>query len=127
MQLDLEQSSGNFIRSFSPGELRVNDELITVPVILTAEEVIDGWSPAPFDQLTIADFEAAMKRDPEVLLFGTGPTQRFPKASLIAAVMQHGVGFEVMDTAAACRTFNILVSEHRRVVAALLVNDAAAR
>jgi uncharacterized protein len=127
MQLDLETSSGNFIRSYAPGQLLVNDELITGHVILNQDEVIDGWSPGPLATLTIDDFGAAMELDPEILLFGTGQTQRFPSAALTAAIMQRGVGFEVMDTAAACRTFNLLVAEYRRVVAALLVTDESAR
>ena len=121
MQLDREIGEGTVIRSFSPGELRVNDQRITSHVILTHQEILTDWSPPPIDQLTVADFRAALDQNPEVILFGTGPVQRFPGTALMAAIMQQGVGFEVMDTGAACRTFNILVAEHRRVVAALLV------
>jgi uncharacterized protein len=125
MQLDLDTSTGNFIRSFAPGRLLVNDQLITGHVIITPDEVIDGWSPARFADLTFDDFGAAMEREPEVLLFGTGQSQRFPAAALMAAIMRRGVGFEAMHTAAAARTFNVLVAERRRVVAALLVSDEA--
>ena len=112
------------------GDLHVHTGLSmdarTRDVILTPDEVIDGWSPGPLATLTIDDFGAAMELDPEILLFGTGQTQRFPSAALMAAIMQRGVGFEVMDTAAACRTFNLLVAEYRRVVAALLVHEEPA-
>lgn len=120
MQLDLEKNSGIFIRSFSAGELRVNDEVITYPVILTPEEIVD-WSPPSIDALSITDFGPALAVAPELILFGTGSSHTFPPTTLITDIMRDGVGFETMATSAACRTFNVLASEGRRVVAALLV------
>ena len=121
MQLDLEKGSGLVIRSFSAGEIHINDQVVTNHIILTAEEIIGEWSPPQIEKLSIDDFGLLIERDPEVILFGTGPVQRFPSVTVTTEIMQQGIGFEVMDTAAACRTFNVLVSEHRRVVAALLV------
>jgi uncharacterized protein len=121
MQLDLEKGGGIVIRSFSVGQLHVNDRIIDHHVLLTADEILAEWSPAPLENLSIADFKPALDRDPEVILFGTGPAQRFPSVRLITDIMQQGIGFETMDTAAACRTFNVLASEQRRVVAALLL------
>jgi len=121
MQLDLEKNSGIFIRSFAPGELRVNDEVITDPVILTPEDVIVDWRPPPIDALSITDFKAALAIEPELILFGTGAQHTFPPTPLVTEIMREGVGFEAMGTAAACRTFNVLTAEGRRVVAALLV------
>jgi len=121
MQLDLEKGSGLLIRSFSAGKLHVNDQVIDHDVMLTADEIISDWSPASPENLSIADFALALERSPEVILFGTGLTQRFPDLQLITEIIRQGIGFEVMDTAAACRTFNVLAAEQRRVVAALLV------
>ena len=121
MQLDLEKSGGIVIRSFSAGKLHVNDQIIEHHVMLTADEIISEWSPVSIEDLSIADFAPALERDPEVILFGTGSTQRFPDTGLITEIMRQGIGFETMDTAAACRTFNVLASEYRRVVAALLL------
>jgi uncharacterized protein len=121
MQLDLEKGSGIFIRSFSAGKLRVNDQIIEQHVILTVDEIISDWSPASLESLSITDFELALERSPEVILFGTGLTQRFPSTQLITDIVRQGIGFEIMDTAAACRTFNVLAAEQRRVVAALLL------
>jgi uncharacterized protein len=121
MQLDLEKGSGIVIRSFSEGKLHVNDRIIDRHVILTADEIISDWSPASLDNLSITDFTLALERDPEVIIFGTGLTQRFPRTQLITDIMRQGIGFETMDTAAACRTFNVLAAEQRRVVAALLL------
>lgn len=121
MQLDLEKNSGIYIRSFSPGELRVNDQVINDPVILTPDEIIVDWSPPAIDALSITDFAAALAIAPEVVLFGTGTHQVFPPTTLMTDIMRQGTGFEVMATAAACRTFNVLASEGRRVTAALLI------
>lgn len=121
MQLDLEKNSGIFIRSFSPGELRVNDQVITGPVILTPEDIIVDWCPPAIDALSITDFAAALAIKPELVLFGTGDRQTFPPTTLVTDIMRAGVGFEAMGTAAACRTFNVLCSEGRRVAAALIV------
>ena len=121
MQLDLEKNSGVFVRSFSPGELRVNDEIITGPVILTPEDIIIDWRPPSIELLSITDFGAALAVDPELILFGTGARQAFPPTTLVTEIMRAGIGFEAMGTAAACRTFNVLTSEGRRVAAALIV------
>jgi len=121
MQFDLEINRGIFIRSFEPGELLVGDRSITGPVILTPDEIIDDWCPPPITELSIADFAAALAARPELILFGAGRTQAFPPLALMTDVMRNGVGFEAMDTAAACRTFNVLAGENRRVVAALLI------
>jgi uncharacterized protein len=121
MQLDLEKGDGLVIRSFSEGELRINDEVVTSNVIITAEKIIGEWSPPPIDEIRIQDFEMLIELEPEVILFGTGLTQRFPPGTVTTEILRRGIGFEVMDTNAACRTFNILTSELRRVVAALLV------
>ena len=121
MQLDLEKGSGILIRSFSEGRLHVNDQIIDTNVILTSDEIIADWSPASLENLSIADFELALARSPEVILLGTGLKQRFPNMQLITEVVRQGIGFEIMNTAAACRTFNVLASEQRQVVAALFL------
>jgi uncharacterized protein len=122
MQLNLEPGSGIVVRSFVAGELRVNDQAFTAPVIVTTDEIIADWSPPGIAEMSIADFQPALDRDPAIILFGTGSVQRFPATTLITDIMRAGIGFEVMDTAAACRTFNVLAGEQRRVVAALLID-----
>jgi uncharacterized protein len=121
MQLELDKSDGVVIRSFDEGELHINDLVVTTHVIVTPEEIIGEWSPPSIDEIGIADFQAALDLNPEVILFGTGMQQRFPAGELITEILRKGIGFEIMDTRAACRTFNVLTSEYRRVVAALLV------
>ncbi len=121
MQLDREQGYGNIIRSFSTGELHINDSVLTDHAIVSVETIIDNWLPADIADLSIADFRDALDMTPEVIVFGTGPTQIFPPGALITDILRQGIGFEIMDTGAACRTFNVLAAERRRVVAALLV------
>ncbi|MGI9341672.1 MAG: Mth938-like domain-containing protein [Gammaproteobacteria bacterium] len=121
MQFNLEAGSGIVIRSYSPGELRVNDRLIGGPVILTQAGEISDWAPPGIAELGLADFATALAAEPEVIVFGSGETHAFPPTALITAIMRSGIGFEAMATAAACRTFNVLAAEGRRVAAALMV------
>jgi len=121
MQLNREQNIGIVIRSIAAGEIRVNDQVIDRPVILTPDKIFADWTPPPIDELSITDFEPALAIEPEVILFGTGDVQTFPAIALITDIMRRGVGFEIMATSAACRTFNVLAGEGRRVVAALLL------
>ncbi len=121
MQLDHEQGYGNIIRSFSAGELRINDTIFTNHVIVSTETVIENWSPPGVMELSIADFADAIDAAPELIILGTGTMQIFPPATVMTAIMRRGIGFEVMDTGAACRTFNVLTGERRHVMAALLV------
>ena len=122
MQLDREPSAGVFIRSFRPGTLRLADRDITSPVILTASEVITSWSPPTVGAMSIDDFALALQHEPELLLLGTGSRQHFPAPAIGMQIMRAGIGFEVMNTHAACRTFNVLAGEGRRVMAALLLD-----
>ena len=88
-------------------------------LIVTPEQILP-WSAASFDALTEADLAACLELNPEILLLGTGPKQRFPHPRLTRALMEKRIGVEAMDLQAACRTYNILMAEERRVVAALL-------
>jgi uncharacterized protein len=81
---------------------------------------VRAWPPRRFDDLTQADFDCLLQDNPELVIFGSGARLRFPRPALLRGLIERGVGFETMDTAAACRTYNVLVSEGRSVVAALL-------
>ncbi len=109
--------------SFSPGELRVGEEIVRASCLLSAARLVTDWRPQSVDDLRAEDFEAILELQPEIVVLGSGSRQRFPDYSLLAHLMSKGVGCEVMDTGAACRTYNVLVSEDRRAVAALFVND----
>jgi uncharacterized protein len=121
MKFTADTASGNVIRSYSPGEISLRDTVFTSHVIISQEQIISDWNPPAVDQLSIADFAPALELKPDIILFGTGLQQRFPDISLLTEIMRSGVAIEVMDTTAACRTFNVLIGEYRPVVAALLI------
>lgn len=121
MKIHLESGVGqNLIRSYAPGSVTINDRMYTQSLIVTPDRVVD-WPPASFNDLSAAHFEMLAELRPEVMILGTGTKLRFPPTSLTRALVEANVGLEVMDTGAACRTYNILMGDGRRVVAALLM------
>jgi len=112
-------SGVNTITGYGEGYVMVNGERRASSVVVLPDRV-EQWSAAAFDALTLEDFAFLKNLDVEIVLLGTGPRQRFPHPRLTAALAQAGIGLEVMDVQAACRTYNILVAEERKVAAALL-------
>jgi uncharacterized protein len=121
MQFTEDLSSGiNVIRAYGSGELRVNENVYRGAVILSASTVIAEPNIHNLEDLIAGDVSRILALKPELVLLGTGARQIFPAASFGAQFLRSGIGFEVMDTGAACRTFNVLVAEHRQVAALLL-------
>ncbi|MBS3959286.1 MAG: Mth938-like domain-containing protein [Xanthomonadaceae bacterium] len=108
------------------GRVTINARRLERSFFLDAGTLVEDWRPARVDELAAEDFAALLALRPAVILLGTGPRLRFPAASVRAAVLVHGVGLEVMDNAAAARTFMVLAAEGRAVVAAFLVDPAEA-
>ena len=121
MKFHLQSPSANLVTGSGPGWIRVGVQEYRENVVLTTGSVAPGFAPGGFDALAPADFTALLDTSPEIVLLGTGKTQRFPRPALTAALHGAHVGLEVMDTRAACRTYNILVAEGRSVTAALIV------
>ncbi|MGQ0547405.1 MAG: Mth938-like domain-containing protein [Betaproteobacteria bacterium] len=111
--------AANVINAYGEDYVMVNGARYAASVIVTATEVRD-WDASSFEKLAPEDFDALKNLGAEIVLLGTGPKQRFPHPRLTAALARAGIGVEVMDMQAACRTFNILVAEERKVAAALL-------
>ena len=109
----------NTVTAYGPGFFEINQIRHVSAVVLTPERV-EPWTIASFEALSEADFERLRALDPEVVLLGTGSRQRFPHPRLSRALADARIGLEVMSTAAACRTYNILMAEGRKVVAALM-------
>ena len=109
----------NAVTGYGEGYVTVNGQRHESSVIVLPDQVMP-WDVAEFASATEADFDRLKTLDVEILLLGTGPRQRFPHPRLTAPLAAAGIGVEVMDLMAACRTFNILVAEERRVAAALL-------
>jgi uncharacterized protein len=125
MRFTQDTASGiNIIRSYGGGELRVNDAVYRGAVILSASSILAEPDIRSLDDLigiVGIDVSRVLALDPELVLLGTGVRQIFPAAAFGAQFLRAGIGFEVMDTGAACRTFNVLVGEQRRVVALLVL------
>ena len=109
----------NTITAYGDDYVKVNGERRDKSLIVTATGV-EAWNPASFDALSAEDFARLAELDVEIVLLGTGARQRFPNPRLTAPLAKARVGVEVMDTKAACRTYNILVAEARRVALALV-------
>ncbi|MFL6621583.1 MAG: Mth938-like domain-containing protein [Sulfurifustis sp.] len=121
MKIQLESGAGrNIIRSYTAGRITVNQEVFTGSLIVTPDRIIGDWRPQAFADLTAADFDTISRLNPEVVLLGTGARLQFPAPALTRVMVVANIGFEVMDTGAACRTYNVLMAEGRTVVAALL-------
>ncbi|MGB5246528.1 MAG: MTH938/NDUFAF3 family protein [Woeseia sp.] len=110
------------IRSVERNAIRIGDETLTASVALTADRIIGEWRASAIDELTVADLESVLAEEPEMLVLGTGWQQRLPPRELMFGLARRGIGLEMMDTPAACRTFNILIAEGRRPAAVLLLD-----
>jgi len=125
MKLTDEKIAGiNLIRSYAPGEVRIGETVIRGSCLVKADQIISDWRPQSAAELTLEDLQAAIAMKPELIVIGSGPKQEFPAHEVLGAVMSRGIGCEVMDTGAACRTYNVLASEGRTVVAALLLKNS---
>ena len=113
-------TAANLIRGYSAEGFRIGTRDCTGSVIVSASTLIENWRPRDMSELEVADLEPAFALSPEVLLIGSGARQVFPHAELLAYFYRSRIGFEVMTTGAACRTYNVMLSEGRVVVAALM-------
>ena len=114
-----EMSARLVIRSVSESAIHVNDDEYKTSIAMTPEAVLGDWPDKPITELVAEDFEDVFDVSPELVLLGTGPTNVFPPRELMFAFARKGIGFEVMDTPAAARTFNVLANEGRRVAVIL--------
>lgn len=113
----------NLIRGYERGRVSVNTESYTRSLIVTPEHVEADWPPETFESLRPEHFAEIVEWGPEIMLIGTGASLRFPPPEIRRVFVDARVGLEIMDTAAACRTYNIITMEGRRVAAALLMID----
>jgi uncharacterized protein len=127
MKFHLQAPAANVIQALGTDWVRIGETDYRQNLVVTPDAVAMGWAPAGFAALTEADFAGLLQHRPELVLLGTGAAQRFPHPRLLRALSEARVGVEVMDTRAACRTFNILIAEDRRVVAALIVGQDVQR
>ena len=122
LKLHLSANIGqNLFTGYGAGYVMVNRVRYENNLIILPDRIIEDWAVESFEQLAPEHFNFLLSLRPEMVLFGTGTTLRFPHPKLTRMLIESKVGIEVMDTSAACRTYNILTEEGRRVAAALLV------
>ena len=122
MKLHLESAGAqNTFTGYGEGYVMVNARRIERSVVVLPDRILADWPPASFEALAPEHFEALEGLGCEIVLLGTGPKLRFPRPEIFAPLFRAGIGVEVMDLQAACRTYNILKAEERKVAAALLI------
>jgi uncharacterized protein len=114
-------SGANTITGYGDGYVEINQTPYAHAVLLSSDGAISVWPVESFDSLETSDFDQMIALKPELILIGTGSRQRFPKPELLKSLISAKIGFEIMDSQAACRTYNILVGEGRQVLLALIV------
>ncbi len=121
MKLHLETSNSTYqIRGYDQHSVTINQKIYTCNLIVMPE-LLTPWPVPSFEELTIAHFEQLRQLKPDVVLLGTGAQLRFPATELLVPLVNNHIGIEVMTTAAACRTYSVLMAEGRAVAAALLL------
>ena len=122
MSLTLDDNQAKFqIRGYKAGQIQVNEKIYTESLIISPNHLLEHWGPKNISDLTPTHIEIAAQTKPAVLIIGTGEKLIFPNIELYGELINQGIGIEIMDTAAACRTYTILTAENRRVVAALIL------
>lgn len=110
----------NLITSYGDGTIRLRERVVHGPVVVAPNHLVENVPVPVAEPVALASLESVLALDPDVIVLGTGARLRFPAASVRAHVQALGIGLEVMDTGAACRTYNVLALEGRNVVALLL-------
>ena len=122
MKLQSDPHSGaNTITGYGEGYVEINKTPYSHAVLLSSDGNIEAWPVESFDTLDPTNFSQMAALKPELIIIGTGNRQRFPKPELLKTLIEAKIGFEIMDSQAACRTYNILVGEGRQVLLALIV------
>lgn len=121
MKMVLDDAGGlNLIGACEGGKVRIRGQHHAMPLVVYPRELDPDWPVSSIDQLDGRALRAIASRKPEVLIIGTGRQQHFPHPRVLIPLMDAGIGYEVMDNRAACRTYNILLSEGRNAALALL-------
>jgi uncharacterized protein len=125
LKIEREQAEGrNAFTGYGEGYVEVNRARHAESLVVSADRLITEWPAHNVESLLADHIAAIVELKPEIVLLGTGSALRFPEPALLAPLYKAGIGVEVMDTPAACRTYNILLAEGRNVVAALIVVPA---
>ena len=122
MKIELDSNESG--KNNSAEGLRIGDRLYQSSLILTPEYIMTDWPPKVFSDLAPQHFDPVIELAPEIVLLGTGSRLLFPDPDVLSPLVARNIGFEIMDTGAACRAYNFLMGEGRKVVAAILTLEA---
>jgi uncharacterized protein len=122
VSLTLDDNHATYqIRAFQPGSIQVNDQILHNSIIIAPNKLIENWAPQTYAELNSQHLAMIIELSPAIVLIGTGSTIQFPAANVYGELINAGIGVEIMDTHAACRTYNALTAEDRNVIAALII------
>ncbi|SEP72623.1 Uncharacterized conserved protein, contains Mth938-like domain [Ectothiorhodospira magna] len=122
MKMTLEHAAGrHLITGHGPGWVRINQTCHRHNLVVMPDTLITDWAPTLTEALSAGSLAPVLARTPDIILLGTGPTRLTPDQGLLQQCMAQGIGLEIMDTPAACRTYNVIASEGRKVAAALVL------
>jgi uncharacterized protein len=122
MELNLDTGEGRYqIRAYTKNFIQINEQKIRHSLIVTPDKLIDPWPPQSVSDLTAEDLQIITNLQPSIVLLGSGEKLVFPHPQLLTIFYQKKIGIEVMNNGAACRTYTVLMSEGRKVAAAILL------
>jgi uncharacterized protein len=124
MRLSLNgQGAANTIQAYGHGFITINTQHFHRSVVVARDRIIGDWPPQRFADIQSCHMRLLTTLNPEILLLGTGDHQQFPHPEILEPLINQRIGFEIMDTPAACRTYNIILTEGRQVAAALILPE----
>lgn len=124
LELDSELSSSNYkVTSYTNDSFKIKDTLITSNLIISKDRIVNDWSVNSYQNLALQHLDEIISWKPEIIIIGAGNSPSFPNPEFIAYAGTQNIGLEIMDTGAACRSYNLLVDEGRDVVACLFLPD----
>jgi uncharacterized protein len=122
MKLSLTRAEGqNLVTGYGDGYVSINHERHNRSILVAPDAPVQDWAPQDFETLSAGDLAPVLELKPEIVILGTGQSLRFPPPAVTRVLVDARIGYEIMDTKAACRTYNILMAEGRHVVAAILI------
>jgi uncharacterized protein len=125
IHLESGDRNQNVILGYDAGSVSINHVTYTSSLIVCPDTIVENWGLTAIASLGSEHLQPLLKLQPEVILIGSGQSLIFPPAETLRPLVESGLGYEVMDTGAACRTYNILMAEGRRVVAGLIIPSGA--
>lgn len=126
MKMALDDAGGvNVITRYETGRVQIRERFYGRSLVVLPRRLFTDWGPATPEDLRAPHLEPIVEQRPEVVIIGTGQTQVFPDPAVFTVLMSSGIGFEIMDNGAACRTYNVLLAEGRRAALALILTGVA--